>query len=150
MKDIFDPAVTAELVNRINQLTPETQGLWGKMSVDQMLAHCNVAYEMAFTDKHAKPNAFVRFLLRTFVKKGVVNEKPYPKNIRTAPAFIIADSRNFNEEKERLIGYLNHTLELGKEHFEGKASISFGPMSAQEWNNQFYKHLDHHLNQFGV
>lgn len=150
MKDIFDPAVTAELVNRINQLTPETQGLWGKMSVDQMLAHCNVAYEMAFTDKHAKPNAFVRFLLRTFVKNGVVNEKPYPKNIRTAPAFIIADSRNFNEEKERLIGYLNHTLELGKEHFEGKASISFGPMSAQEWNNQFYKHLDHHLNQFGV
>lgn len=150
MKDIFDPAVTAELVNRINQLTPETQGLWGKMSVDQMLAHCNVAYEMAFTDKHAKPNAFVRFLLKTFVKNGVVNEKPYPKNIRTAPAFIIADSRNFNEEKERLIGYLNHTLELGKEHFEGKASISFGPMTAQEWNNQFFKHLDHHLNQFGV
>ncbi|WP_373396140.1 DUF1569 domain-containing protein [Algoriphagus halophilus] len=150
MKDIFDPAVTAELVNRINQLTPETQGLWGKMSVDQMLAHCNVAYEMAFTDKHAKPNAFVRFLLKTFVKNGVVNEKPYPKNIRTAPAFIIADSRNFEEEKERLIGYLNHTLELGKEHFEGKASISFGPMTAQEWNNQFYKHLDHHLNQFGV
>ncbi|MBN3521194.1 DUF1569 domain-containing protein [Algoriphagus lutimaris] len=150
MKDIFDPAVTAKLIDRINQLTPETQGLWGKMSVDQMLAHCNVAYEMAFTDKHAKPNALVRFLLKTFVKNGVVNEKPYPKNVRTAPAFIIADSRNFNEEKERLIGYLNHTLELGKEHFEGKASISFGPMTAQEWNNQFYKHLDHHLNQFGV
>ena len=150
MKDIFDPAVTAELVNRINQLTPETQGLWGKMSVDQMLAHCNVAYEMAFTDKHTKPNAFVRFLLKTFVKNGVVNEKPYPKNIRTAPAFIIADSRNFNEEKERLIGYLNQTVDLGRDHFEGKASISFGPMTAQEWNNQFYKHLDHHLNQFGV
>lgn len=150
MKDIFDPAVTAELVNRINQLTPETQGLWGKMSVDQMLAHCNVAYEMAFTDKHTKPNAFVRLLLKTFVKNGVVNEKPYPKNIRTAPAFIIADSRNFEEEKERLIGYLNQTVDLGRDHFEGKASISFGPMTAQEWNNQFYKHLDHHLNQFGV
>jgi len=150
MKDIFDPAVTAELVNRIDLLTPETQGLWGKMSVDQMLAHCNVAYEMAFTDKHAKPNAFVRFLLKTFVKNGVVNEKPYPKNIRTAPAFIIADSRNFEEEKERLIGYLNQTVDLGRDHFEGKASISFGPMTAQEWNNQFYKHLDHHLNQFGV
>lgn len=48
MKNVFDPAVTAELIHRIEQLTPQSPALWGKMSVDQMLAHCNVAYEMAF------------------------------------------------------------------------------------------------------
>ncbi len=150
MKDLFDPQVTAELISRINQLNPESPALWGKMSVDQMLAHCCVAYDMAFTNKYPKPNPVMRFLLKTFVKKGVVNEVPYKKNIPTAPAFVIADRKNFEEEKNRLIHYLEKTLALGKSHFEGKESLSFGPMSAQEWNNLFYKHLDHHLNQFGV
>lgn len=150
MKNIFDPKVTDELIDRINQLKPETPALWGKMSVDQMLAHCCVAYEMAFTNKHPKPNPLMRFLLKMFVKKGVVNEVPYPKNSRTAPAFIIADHKNFEEEKDRLIKYIEHTYSLGEDHFEGKESLSFGPMTAQEWNNLFYKHLDHHLKQFGV
>ncbi len=150
MKDIFDPKVTQELIGRINALTPETVPNWGKMSVDQMLAHCCVAYEMAYTDKHPKQNALMRFILKAFVKNGVVNETPYKKNIRTAPQFIITDRKNFKEEKARLINYLEHTCKLGKAHFEGKESISFGPMTSIEWNNQFYKHLDHHLTQFGV
>jgi hypothetical protein len=150
MKDLFDPQVTAELIARINQLKPESPALWGKMSVDQMLAHCCVAYDMAFTYKYPKPNPIMRFLLKTFVKKGVVNEVPYKKNIPTAPAFVIADRKNFEEEKNRLIHYLEKTAALGRSHFEGKESLSFGPMTAQEWNNLFYKHLNHHLNQFGV
>ncbi|TDK45532.1 DUF1569 domain-containing protein [Algoriphagus formosus] len=150
MKNIFDQAVTDELTARIEALNPDSQPLWGKMSVDQMLAHCSVAYEMAYTDKHPKPNALMHFLLKTFVKSGVVNEKPYPKNARTAPVFIISDRRDFEKEKSKLISYLQKTQELGSEHFEGKESPSFGAMTAQEWNNLFYKHLDHHLNQFGV
>jgi hypothetical protein len=150
MKNIFSPEVTSELISRINRLSPESPALWGKMAVDQMLAHCCVAYEMAFTDKYPKPNAIMRLILKTFVKKGVVNEVPYKKNIPTAPAFIIADRKNFEEEKARLIKYLEQVASLGKEHFEGKESPSFGPLTALEWNNLFYKHLDHHLNQFGV
>jgi hypothetical protein len=76
MKNVFDPAVTAELIHRIEHLNPQSSALWRKMSVDQMLAHCNVAYEMAFTDKHPKANPVMRFLLKIFVKKGVVNEVP--------------------------------------------------------------------------
>ncbi|MDF2156570.1 hypothetical protein [Algoriphagus sp. CAU 1675] len=150
MKDIYDPKVTDELIERINQLKPDTPALWGKMSVDQMLAHCSVAYEMAFTNIHPKPNPLMRFLLKAFVKKGVVNEVPYKKNLRTAPVFIISDHKNFEEEKARLIKYLDHTVVLGRDHFEGKESLSFGKMTSLEWNNLFYKHLDHHLNQFGV
>ena len=89
MKNIFKTEETQELINRINQLTPQTQGNWGKMTVSQMLAHCCVAYEMVYTEKHPKPNFLARFMLKLFVKNGVVGPKPYPKNIRTAPAFII-------------------------------------------------------------
>jgi hypothetical protein len=150
MKNVFDPAVTAELIHRIEKLSPKSPALWGKMSVDQMLAHCNVAYEMAFTEKHPKANPLMRFLLKAFVKPGVVNEVPYKKNLPTAPAFRIKNEKNFGEEKARLITFLEQTLATGKAAFEGKESPSFGPMTAKEWNNLLYKHLDHHLSQFGV
>ena len=45
---------------------------------------------------------------------------------------------------------MKKTQELGRSHFDGKESLSFGPINAQEWNNLFYKHLNHHLSQFGV
>ena len=150
MKNVFDPAVTAELIHRLEQLQPTSPALWGKMSVDQMLAHCNVAYEMAFTNKHPKANPLMRFLLKAFVKPGVVNEVPYKRNLPTAPAFRIKNAKNFAEEKGRLIAFLEQTLATGAAGFEGKESPSFGPMTAKEWNNLLYKHLDHHLNQFGV
>jgi hypothetical protein len=115
-----------------------------------MLAHCCVTYEMVFTDKHPKPNPIMGFILRLFLKPIIVNEKPYKKNSQTAPAFKIKDDKDFEAEKARLLDYLHKVQELGSAHFEGKASLSFGALSAQEWNNLFYKHLDHHLRQFGV
>ena len=120
------------------------------MSVDQMLAHCNVTYEMAYTDKHPKPGAFKKFLLKLFVKNAVINEKPYPKNSRTAPQFLVKGDKDFQAEKKRLVDYLNKTQELGAAHFEGKESHSFGPLTSSEWSNLFAKHLEHHLEQFGV
>lgn len=150
MKNIFEASVTQELVNRINQLTPQTKPLWGKMSSDQMLAHCNVTYELVFDTKHPKPGAFKKFMLKAFVKKIVVNEAPYPKNSRTAPEFLITTTKNFEPEKKRLIEHIQKTQQLGETHFHNKESHSFGPLTKTEWNNMFYKHLEHHLSQFGV
>ncbi len=150
MKNIFTKEVTEEVIQRIENLTSETQPIWGKMSVAQMLAHCCVTYEMIYTDKHPKPNAFTKFMLKLFVKKIVVSEKSYAKNGRTAPQFLITDEKVFATEKQRLIDYINQTQKLGATYFEGKESNSFGKLTKKEWNNMFYKHLDHHLTQFGV
>ena len=115
-----------------------------------MLAHCNVAYDMSFTDQYPKPNFLVKQLLKMFVKPTTCGEKPYKKNGKTAPQFIIKDKRDFELEKQKLINYLNKTRNLGAAHFEGLESHSFGKLSSREWSNLFYKHLDHHLTQFGV
>ena len=80
----------------------------------------------------------------------VVNEKPYKKNSRTAPVFLITNEKDFKIEKDRLLSYITKTQELGREHFDNKESHSFGNLTKNEWNNMLYKHLDHHLNQFGV
>lgn len=150
MKNIFTTETTNEIIARINSLTNETQALWGKMHVAQMLAHCSVSYETIYTNKHPKPNAFVKFILKNFIKKYIVNEKPYKKSSQTAPYFIIADERDFEAEKKKLIDYILKTQELGENAFEGKESVSFGSMTKNEWNNMLYKHFDHHLSQFGA
>ena len=99
MKSMYKTEVVDELKNRIDALTNETQPEWGKMNVAEMIAHVNVAYELDFEDIHPRPSAFVRFMLKTFVKKSVVNETPYKKNGRTAPQFLVTDERDFAVEK---------------------------------------------------
>lgn len=150
MKNIFTEEVSNEIIARINTLTNESQALWGKMNVAQMLAHCSVTYETVYTNIHPKPNFFLKFILKSFVKKYVVTELPYKKSSQTAPYFIIADKRDFEVEKKKLIDFILKTQQLGEIHFEGKESVSFGVLSKIEWNNLFYKHLDHHLSQFGA
>ncbi|KAF2506639.1 DUF1569 domain-containing protein [Flavobacterium zhairuonense] len=150
MQNIFQKPDCDLFIDRINQLKSDSEGLWGKMSVDQMLAHCNVTYEMVYDNIHPKPNAVMKFILKLLAKKTVVGGKPYSRNINTAPQFIIKNDRDFGIEKSRLIAYITKTRELGEKEFEGKESHSFGVLTASEWNNMFAKHLDHHLSQFGV
>jgi Protein of unknown function (DUF1569) len=150
LPNILTAPVAAEVIGRINRLSANTQPNWGKMNVAQMLAHCCVTYEMVFEDKHPKPNFLVRFILKTFVKNNVVSEKPYAQNGGTAPQFVIKETKDFETEKARLIGFIEKTQQLGENHFDGKESHSFGNLNKTEWNNMFYKHLNHHLTQFGV
>lgn len=149
-KNIFSSATTQELIDRINKLTPGTQPQWGKMNAGQMLAHLCVMYEMVFENIHKRPNAVMRFLISLVAKGTVVGNRPYPRNARTAPAFVIADQRDFEKEKRRLIDYIVRTEKSGEAFFDGRESHSFGKLTLPEWNNYFYKHLDHHLTQFGV
>jgi hypothetical protein len=150
MKNIFSSEVTGEVISRINNLTEQSQPAWGKMNVGQMLAHCNVSYEYVYDGIHKKPNPVMRFILTKLVKQKVVSETPFKHSERTAPDFIIKGERDFDKEKQRLISYIHKTQELGGDHFDGKESHSFGKLSTTEWNNMFYKHLDHHLAQFAV
>lgn len=72
MKNIFETKETEAVIDRINKLSPTTRPLWGKMSADQMLAHCSVTYEMAFEDKHPKPNGLTKFLAFVIKNCGAV------------------------------------------------------------------------------
>ena len=149
-KSVFDSADVAALVTRIERLTPETRPQWGKMSVDQMLAHVNVPYIMVYEDTLPKPGWLMVQLLKLFAKKTVVGPDPYPRNTKTAPAFIMTGTKDFANEKAQLIAWLHRVQKEGATRFDGRQSASFGPLTTAEWNVLFYKHLDHHLTQFGV
>lgn len=137
-------------IGRLEKLAVDSQPVWGKMNAAQMLAHLNATYATSLGDIEVKNNWFMKFMLKSFVKNAVVGEKPYKRNLRTAPYFVVADKRDFEKEKGSLVNYLNKVKDLGSSHFEGKESAAFGQLSSKEWNNLFQKHLDHHLQQFNV
>ena len=151
IEDMFDPQGKERMLERISNLTPDSKPQWGKMNVSQMLAHCNVAYEIAHEPgKHAPPGPVGKLFARLFAKGLVVGNRPYPKNSPTAPMFVISDAKEFKAEKTRMVAYIEKTFEQGAAHYEGLEHMTLGKLSSKEWNTLFSKHLDHHLKQFGV
>lgn len=150
MKNIFDSSTIAEFESRIAQINLHSERRWGKMTPDQMLAHCCVPYEYVFNERQDAPPLFMRWMLRLFFKTSMVNDVPYKPNTPTAPMFIKKEQYDIAAEKNRLIAYLRKVGELGEASFEGKKQISLGVLTAKEWNGLLFKHLDHHLRQFGA
>ncbi len=146
----FTRETLEENIDRIDRLSPDTKPEWGKMNVAQMLAHLNVAYDIETGKIPVKNNFLMRIFLRAFVKRIVTGPKPYPRNMRTAPVFLVAEDRDFQREKAKLIGHLRRVAEAGETAYSGKENVSFGKMTAEEWSVLYQKHLDHHLTQFGV
>lgn len=148
MKNIFDSNDNNELIARIEKLNPETLQLWGKMNVIQMMKHCIAVIDVTFGLKEIKMNFFMRMLGR-LMKKSILNAPKFKKNSPTAPEFIFKDDYGFETTKAELI---NKTKEFQKgiEVIKIKVHPFWGKLSQEDWNNLQYKHLDHHLKQFGV
>lgn len=149
MKSLFDQTTYEEIVSRMNQLTAASQQQWGKMDVAQMLAHCEVAFKVPLNEK-PMPRMLIGVLLGWLFKKKLYDEKPWKKNLPTAPDFIIKDSRNFENEKARLLALVERFHKADPSAIEKVVHPMFGKFTGEQWGKSMYKHLDHHLTQFGV
>lgn len=149
MKSLFEPEVTREIVDRINRLTAGTRPLWGKMRVEQMLAHMQPPLRVALGEEKLK-KGLMGFLFGRIAKKQLVKESPFKKNLPTAPSFIVKEEKNFEEEKSRVIDLVQRFAKEPTEKLDTRVHPFFGKLTADEWNILHWKHLDHHLRQFGV
>jgi hypothetical protein len=107
-------------------------------------------YRQILGEQFTPPSFFMKWLVKNFFKTSMVNEVPYKKNLPTSPAFVIREEKNFEQEKNKLKQYIQKIQEMGQDAFEGREQSTIGKLSSKEWNNLLYKHLDHHLQQFGV
>ena len=147
---IFDTTTTQLHLQRLDKLTAATVPKWGKMNAAQMLAHLNIAYSSADIDTAPKNGWMTKLMMKLFVKGIVVGDKPYAKNSRTAPNFIIANERDFEKEKTMLTQNIKTTEAKGLAYFEGRENPAFGKLTGKEWSNLFGKHIEHHFEQFGI
>ncbi len=113
-----------------------------------MLAHCSKALEMATGEKNL-PRVFIGRILGGLFKKNFSNEKPFNKNGPTDKTFKITGQRNFEIEQQKVKDFIQKFQTGG----EGKCTTYphpfFGKLTPTEWSIGMYKHLDHHLRQFG-
>lgn len=148
MQNLFDGPARQELLGRLNRFSPEAVRQWGKMTAAQMLAHCAVALE-AGTGDTPRRQQLIGKLFGPFVRKSLLGDKPFSKGSPTDPTFVVKDERDFRSEKDRLTGLVEKFCQRGPEE-AGRQTHSFlGAMSGDEWGRLMYKHLDHHLKQFG-
>ena len=98
-----------------------------------------------------KRQAFIGKVLAPFVKNKLVRgTDPLSKNSPTDPAFVVSDPRDFEKEKARLVAVTVRFCDAGVRAADGRVHSFFGRMTGDEWGVLMYKHLDHHLRQFGA
>ncbi|MBK8522618.1 MAG: DUF1569 domain-containing protein [Ferruginibacter sp.] len=149
MKNLFDKDPYTEIITRLHSLTPNAQRVWGKMTVAQMLAHSKEAFKVPLSDKKM-PRMFIGLLLGWAFKKKLYNNEPWKRNLPTAPNFIIKDERDFDKEKQELVGMINQFYHAGPGNVGKYPHPMFGAFTPEQWGMSMYKHLDHHLQQFNA
>ncbi len=149
MKNLFDKDCYTEITQRMNALTANNQRKWGKMEVAQMLAHCKEAFYVPLSEDKM-PRSFLGLLVGWMIKHKLHNDEPWKKNLPTAPNFIIKDQRDFDKEKSALMSLVDRFHNGGPENAGRFPHPMFGTFTKEQWGRAMYKHLDHHLQQFGV
>ncbi len=149
MKNLFERETVDEVIARVEALQPTTQRHWGKMDVAQMMAHCAGALDLA-SGKLKLRRVLIGRLLGPFVKPIYTNEKPFAQNYPTDKQLLVADERDFLREKERLKGCIRAFHDGGESECTRDPHPFFGKLSPSDWSRGMYKHLDHHLRQFGA
>ena len=149
MSGIYSKSDFDVLVKRIGQIHASSKATWGKMNAGQMLAHCQRPFDVIFGDLKMK-RGLVGMLFGKMAKKSMVGDKPFQKNLPTAKKFLVRDDHHVEEEKQKLIGKMARFVAIEKESLKAYKHPFFGKMTGDEWDILMYKHLDHHLSQFGV
>ncbi len=150
MKSILNLAEYKEIRSRLENLKIDSEKQWGKMDVAQMLAHCNILIEKAtgkipFKDEsNFISKTLIRWVVLHKVKKG-----DFGKNAPTAPSLVIADEKDFNKEKQRLLENVEEFYTKGNQAELGRHP-AFGSFTNEQWGSSQYVHLDHHLKQFSA
>lgn len=150
MKSLFKPSDIEELITRINKITADTKPHWGKMNAAQLMAHCTAPLKMAHGEIPSKRNLMSLLFGKMFKKKYIIGNTVFPKNLPTDPHFLVPNPMQFEMERKKLIEKLQEFSAKGPNGITNKVHSFFGPMIAEEWDILQYKHLDHHLKQFGV
>jgi hypothetical protein len=148
MRSIFDLSTENELLERINSLTPDSRALWGKMNVFQMVKHCTLAEDMYLGNLKVKRVFIGRLIGKIILKQVLKNDNPFSKNSPTSSMLnTIAENGSLETQKSEWISRIKEYKNYNCQNF---IHPFFGPLTKEQIGYLDYKHIDHHLRQFGA
>ena len=147
MKSIWNDEDYRELCGRLERLTPDAGARWGRMTAPEMVCHCTDALKMISGELvAASKNLPLRF---TPLKQLVIYWLPFPKGAPTAPELRARRPREWAGELDAFRRELDAVVGRGAAG-PFVPHPAFGTLSPRAWGVLCYRHLDHHLKQFGV
>ncbi len=149
MKDIFNQNTVAEFQTRINNISADSTAQWGKMNVYQMLKHCTENDKMLTKERKFK-RLFIGRIFGRLALRTSLNDKPFTHNSPTHPDLIIKDNGDVETQKQEWLSVIEGYYSKPSTTFENFVHPFFGKMTPQQISKFAYKHIDHHLRQFGV
>lgn len=150
MKTLFDTAALDEMKERLARLVPDSPRQWGKMSPSQAMEHTARVLEMATGDDQPIKQIFLGKALSWIFKNKFLGEEPFRKNAPTGPDYVVKDEPEFDATRERLKELIAKFNSMGEAGLDGNVHPFFGRLTGKQWGETQYKHVDHHLRQFGV
>jgi hypothetical protein len=149
MNSLLNRKENLEIAERLTKLTPDTLPKWGKMNASQMLEHCCVGLKVSLGQIVPKTN-FFKQILGKILKKKIIYGGELRKNSPTSQEFVIPADIDFASGYQKLSDLIKiYQKEETKSKLDGVMHSFFGKLSSEEWGILMYKHLDHHLRQFG-
>jgi hypothetical protein len=149
MSTMADPAISSRCCERIANLDPNAAPKWGHMNARQMICHLNDSFRVAAGGKYASPatNLFKRTVFKWVALRTPV---PWPAGVPTRPEIEQGRGGTRPAEWESDCAQLRAAIHAFNVRTEFAAHPIFGRMSRGEWMVWGYRHVDHHLRQFGV
>jgi uncharacterized protein DUF1569 len=147
MKSIWQTEARREIQDRLSTLAPTAQAQWGKMSAPEMVCHLAESVKMTLGDLPCAPRSGA--LRYTPLKQLIIYVAPWPKGVPTAPELLARVPASWSTDVKDLSALLDRLVARGDapglpEH------PAFGKLSTRAWGRLVYRHMDHHLRQFGV
>lgn len=153
MSTIANPRIVSELIGQLRQLQPDTPRRWGTLSAGEMLCHLGDAHESVLQTR-IPPGSVPPGAPRRVMKwVALYSPSPWPKGIATRPGVNpkINGTRpgDFELDRARAIESLESLVTADSTTLLPQ-HVMFGPMSTVDWHRWAYRHVRHHLRQFGL
>jgi Protein of unknown function (DUF1569) len=148
MPTIFDPDDRAALLGRIERLGPHSPRQWGKMTPAQMQVHIGDGLRIALGTKHCAPKRSPMSLrpVRWLVIHSPI---PWPKGAPTAPELLNPATGTWDADRTRLVADIKEVASRGQSA-DWAPHPAFGKLTGHSWGVLMWRHMDHHLRQFGL
>lgn len=149
MPSIIDPAARQQIERRLDSLTPEHRGAWGRLTVGGMVCHCYDAVRGALGENPSK--LLGNFgPLRPLLALLMIDVLPWPKGkAKTVREMLSTEEGDLVADVSRLKQTFDQVVERGARESWGVHPL-FGALSRAQWGRLIWRHVDYHLKQFGV
>lgn len=140
-----------EIFRRIDHLSKDAKAAWGKMNASQMLEHCSLILKIATQEICIENSNFLILTVGAAAKFELeIFNSGIPHNMPTFKKVIVNFECDFEISKQHLIQSVRDYLQVYRNQQLPPSHPLFGEITVENWGFLEYKHLDHHLKQFGV